>query len=526
MFLYFIVLIAVLLIAIIVYHVIVLSRSREHFTQKLDKTFVSHMYQATGIERCDAIYADIVEKAETRENMSEKALEAMDNYVLGFRVREWTPASLDTQKQLNPAHKYCYFLFDSNNSAIDPILNENTCDMRNPIFQGVDFIDRVFVDSNADTSHTLPYSKCIVDIKPESVNSQTLSTFWSRMGDTQCSQYKNSTTKHTVSLINNISGLSNELRSFKELDPKYKECIAKQNILNNNIAYIKHLYTLSNCAFTGECVNVPRGSQPTKKQEYDKLQSTLTISQKKLTDIDKDTRVLQKLTRQDQRKFNEESMVFHGLSNALIRCSNVDLPEKIRQHVELADELKRLHESTVLVTQQHHNCQDNLTARRSEYEQLIKNIDRTKLQHDSSNNGLITCLSASDYLRSTINTLKDQYQKTATQCNECIATVVMKTAERDALFTDVFSLSNERDDWLKRCTFDQERMLRTSIETIQQLRQDASSYTRQNCGNDMAEATEVNDLIQKKFQALAQLSAPPGCDEARRRECCASRGME
>lgn len=526
MIIYFIVVLVVLLIIAVVYHVYTKTRSHEHFTQKLDKTFVSQMYQATGIERCDAMYADIVENAPKRENMSEKALETMDNYVLGFRVREWIPTSEHTRKTLNPSHKYCYFLYDSNNGAIDPILDGNPCDMRNPIFQGVDFIDKVFVDSNADISHTLPYTKCIVDIKPETVNPESLSIFWSRMGDTQCTQYKNATTKQTTSLIKNISELDNELTTFNEIEPLYKGCKTKQNALKDNVEYIKHLYTLSNCAFTGDCVNVPQGSMPTRKQEYDKLQSSLIASQKKLGDIDKDTGILQKLTKQDQRKLNEQSIVFNGLSNALIRCSNVDLPEKTRQHGELVDELKRLQETSILVTQQNNMCVNNLTSKRTEYEHLIKNIDTTKLQYDGSNNSLITCLSANDFLRSTINTLKDQYQKTSTQCNECIADVVMKTAERDALFADVFSLSNERDDWLKRCTFDQERMLRTSIDTIQQLRKDASSYTRQNCGNDMAEATEVNDLIQKKFQALAQLSAPPGCDEARRRECCASRGME
>lgn len=501
---------------------------QEHFTSnKIDKQVVSQVYQNTGIERCESLYADIASKGDMRGQMTDRAVETMDNYILGHRLREWIPMDAKKQQeQASSGSKHCYMMYDDNHNVIDPILKNEKCDMTNTIFAGIDFIEKVYIDSNLDLTHTLPYNKCVLQINPNKVETTSMNYFWSRMGDAQCTQYKNTASNEIKGLVNDVSRYNEELKVFKTLEPQYTKCMKDQQILNNNIKHVNYLYSLSNCAFTGECANVPVGSSVSMKTDYNNLQQTLKLKQEKMKSVSNDIKKTQKLLKENERKYNEENLVFYGLSNAAIRCSNVDLPEKKRALGELSDEYGRLYTTSNLVGQQLDTCKREFTNKTNEYSLLTSTINKLKSEWAGSNSLHVTCLSTNDYLRANVATLKDQVQTASTQCNVCMGDVVMKTAERDSLLRDVASLSNERDEWLRRCKFDQKSMLDLSISTINSLRAASSTYTRQNCGNDMKEAEEVNDLIQKKFKALAQLSGPPGCDEARRLECCGARGYE
>lgn len=491
----------------------------------IDNNMLSHVYQKSGIERCETLYADAAVKADVRDNMSGKALESMDDYVLGHRLREWQPSDKGLTKQNK---KYCYMMFDSNNNAIDPLLESATCDARNPVFQGLPFLDRVFVDSTADVTHTLPYTKCVLEVSPAKVDATSLDKFWSRTGQQQCELYKGKTENKIKDLGKTLSSLSNEFHSFSNLEPKYINCMNDQRGLLYTLSNASRMYALSNCAFSGECddTTTEKGSAMTMKEEYEMLLAELQSLQSSVSGIDSDIVNSQKMSRQDQRKLNEMNISYSSLSNAFIRCSNVDFPEKSKQYQELSDELGRLYNTSNMAKKQLENCRIEGAKAKKEYEQIVTDVTNAQAKYTESNALLINCLSTNDYLRQTIATLKDQTQKVATQCNECMAAVITNTALASSLNKDVVRLRRERDYWLKKCTYDQKKMLDLSIKTIDKLRKASSQYTRTNCGNDMVEAQQVNDLIQQKFEALAALNTPPYCDDNKRGECCKALGFE
>lgn len=514
------------------------TKSNEHFEiasthanapvvslNPIDTTLMSTVYQKTGIDRCEALYADIT--SEMREDLTDKARETMDNFVLGHRIREWLPTDKIEQSKLDGNTKECYILFDRNNGAIDPIMKDASCDMRNPIFQGVDFINKVSVDSNADIAHTLPYSKCVIDIKPDEVNSSTLNYFWSRMGEAQCSNYQQSAQQEVHNLVKVATACNNELKAFKDLDPKYKKCKEDQGNLQNELAERVRLYTLSNCAFAGSCDGQnAQGSLLTMQDRITLLTRQIRDSRERVSTLDKSIADMQRQTRTDERRLNELNIVYTGLSNDYVRCHTTEQPQTRAQLQEVQDETARLVNASNLLAKQYKLCVENRAAKKREYESLITNINRTKGIYQGLNSELVTCLSTNDYLRQTITTLKDQVQKFATACNECTSVVVMRIAERDALVQDVMNLTQERDEWARRCTYDQQKMMDASVQTINNLRASSTQYTRQNCGNDMAEAEAVNDLIKRKFEVIGKTQQPVACDPKQREQCCRNIGLE
>jgi hypothetical protein len=497
---------------------------QEHFENKISKQYTSQIYQQAAMERCEPLYADIATNSEIRNGMSEKSLESMDNYILGLRFREWEPVNLK-DKSVDPNKGYCYVMYDSNHNLIDPIMQGKKCDMTDPIFSGVKFINNVFIDQQHDITHTLPYTKCVLEVEKSKVDTSKLDKFWSRMGDTQCTQYKKETGNEITNLGSRLNILNKELVDFQTTTPQYESCMKTQNILNTNINFINHLYSLSNCAFSGDCKE-GSGSVQMMEKTYDQLRNRIIVQDDKLANVSKEILATQKTLKENEGKFNENNLIFYGMSNAVSRCSNIELPQKTRDLTDLTDEVNRLRDTNMLITKQLDNCTKETSIKDKEYTDLIDTTIKLKALWAGSNSRHVSCLSMNDNLRGNIAAYKDNFQQLYTRCNECSASRVLKRAERDALLHDVSNLTLERDDWLQRCKFDQSNMLSLSIATIDQLRTASTQYTHNNCGNDMKDAEEVNNLIQKKFKALAQLSAPPGCDENRRLECCRSRGYE
>jgi hypothetical protein len=514
----------VLLVVICIFIVINKEREiKEPFASHIAQPLLNTVYQSSGIERCEQLFADPINKPDLRESLSQKALETMDNFTLGFRMRELVPKEKTLANASNVA---CYMLFDSNNGAIDPILKGLTCDMNNNLFQDIGFIKNVRIDTDRDISHVLPYAKCVLDIDPAQIDSASLNTFWGRAGTTQCDNYGKALNSNIKTLVHDLSTRNNELISFQDLDPKLTACLSNQYVLTNVLKDYNDQFTLSNCAFNGHCANVSIGSRETMSNEYKNLTDALNKGTNDRQSLTSAITRLQTQTRNGESQFTEQELVYSSSSNSLVRCSNVDLPEQNNNLSELNISFKGLTNSSNLALQQLNKCKDGLNVKLGEYQQLIYNTNAAQAAYTGSNNQLITCLSTNDYLRKSIAMMKDQFQKFSTMCNDCTSAVVMDMAELDALLADNRQLEIDRDDWIRRCTYDQSKMLDLSVRSIDALRTSASQYTRQNCGNDMQESQDVNDLIQQKFSALASLNQPVRCDEATRVPCCKSRGFQ
>lgn len=501
---------------------------KEPFVNKYDPLALANIYKDNAIERCEALYADVGSKGEMRAIMTDKAVDTMDNYILGHRIREWIPKSVEQQQQLDKNKKYCYMFFDSNNGAIDPLLNDptSTCSMINPLFQSLPFVDKVFADSAHDITHTLPYTKCVMEIKPTEITADTMDQFWSRMGESQCQSYQNHQRRHITGLSKLVTDCNNEFKTFESLDQRYKKCTNQNNTLQATLNQIQEQYTLSNCGFYGNCSNMPVGSLSNMTLNSRNLTTAVRQSTRQLTQLSNNIAKTTRQVRAGEKRVTEMNISYTGINNDYIRCTNTDLPTAQNELSETRAETGRLTDTCNILVKQYNICLKRQAEKRGDLERLIEDTNNTQAHYDDSNNRLITCLSTNDYLRNSVTSLKDQTQKVATQSNECSSAVVARTAERNALVTDTQALKRERDEWLRRCQYDQSQMLRNSITTINQLRQTATQHTRQNCGNDMAESVAVNDLIKRKFEAIRAAQQPLACSETQRVQCCAARGLE
>lgn len=501
--------------------------SVEGFANKIDSSLLATMYQGAGIERCEALYADPATKPEIRSGMSTKSIEAMDAYTTGFRVREWLPTDVAVASRQNRTMKYCYMLFDSNNGAIDPLLKGQSCDMRNPVFQASGLIKNVFADSNLDITHSLPYTKCVLEVDPKALATETLDNFWSRMGDQQCNNYKEATQFQMSNLSDTLTSLSNEYSSFLDSDKKYTTCMSAQRNKQQANDAIYNMFMQSNCAFYGNCSNIPgEGSLQKYKQTYEDLTASVTSTEQEVRTINSNLAVLDGVYGRDKRRFAEQEMYLKSLTDALAKCSNVDVPAKREALKTLSEDYVRLINTSNMIYEQLNACIPEREKKEAQRDELVGSIKDTEMRWQSSNDALFLCLRTNEYLQQTIATLKDQTQKVQTQNDECSAALISGKAELATLEKEVEALEKERDYWIKKCTYEQKQMISNSVKTVNELRRNTAAYTKKNCGNDMKEAEDVNDLIQKKFEALAMLNTPPPCDETKRAECCKAIGKE
>lgn len=495
----------------------------EQFNESaVDKTLLSTVYQHAGIERCDALYADIASRLEMREEMTEQALQTMDSFVLGYRMRELIPKDQNRHvEMLRQGKKKCYMLFDSNNNAIDPALSFNSCSSANPIFQGVDFINNVYIDNSEDISHALPYTKCVIDIDSNNVNATTLNDFWSGMGQAQCTAYHSTASNELRRIVNTFTMCNNELKAFKTLTPQYVQCLSNQARLQAELSHSINLYTISNCAFAGGCTT--DGSLPTMEMNFAQLQSAISLTTTQVAQLNTSIANIQTQLRTRERELNDLNISYNALSNDYIRCINVDLPETTSRLEEQVGETMRLTNTSNLLAQQYRICSSNLNAKQIEYNTLITETNMARALYDGSNSRLVSCLGENDTLNQTIATLRDQLNKLESASNECISSMVMRTAEHQALTKEVKVLEDALEYWKRMCKFDQRAAVQLNIETINSLRESATSYTRTYCGNDRVEAEEVADLIQKKFDAIGKISTQTTCEEKKRFQCCKQR---
>lgn len=166
-----------------------------------------------------------------------------DNFVDTFRLRKWVPqrhqsgAAASTNNNtlysqgIKDNKQFCYFFTNSNDivdertgermaPVLDPISSVAACDKASSLFAGAPFIDKAFLDTSLDATHTLPYSKCVLQIDPAKINSASLSNFWAQMNDSSsssafCKGYLASVSKEIEAVAAAISAVHNALLPYR-----------------------------------------------------------------------------------------------------------------------------------------------------------------------------------------------------------------------------------------------------------------------------------------------------------------------
>lgn len=159
-----------------------------------------------------------------------------DNFVDTFRLRKWVPQSQKQQSStymqgIKDNKQFCYFFTNSNDivdertgerlaPVLDPISSVTACDTSSSLFASTPFIDKAFIDMSLDASHTLPYSKCVLQIDPAKINNTTLSNFWTQMNDSSsssafCKGYLATVSKEIGSITAAIDAVHRALQPYR-----------------------------------------------------------------------------------------------------------------------------------------------------------------------------------------------------------------------------------------------------------------------------------------------------------------------
>ena len=135
-----------------------------------------------GMERCDALFS-------TDNRLSADSFKVMMSMVGGHRIKRWKPDPTDPKAaKIKPDKDYCYFYNDTDNNVQDYIMRHTTCDKNNPIFKNP-VISDVFSTQHSDRAHTVPVSKCVVEIdRKQAANPANIERLWQDWGATDCDQ--------------------------------------------------------------------------------------------------------------------------------------------------------------------------------------------------------------------------------------------------------------------------------------------------------------------------------------------------
>lgn len=488
---------------------------------------VYDVYSGNSVERCDALWADI---ADQRGFMSQKAIETMDNFVLGHRMREWKPEKHTARPRSGAegSSSYCYMYFDQKHGVVDPALQGQTCDAANPMFQQ-DVVKRVFVDNDRDHSHVLPYAKCVVEVDTNKARgaqgTSNLDAFWKDFGKTQCEEvYKQYVQTYNVRK-DVLAACNAELSEYRRLVPLYEAQQGKYQIAAATQVQLQTLFARSNCAFLGgdACASSDTmGSLTLQKNQYASLN---TYFQRLSNSNALTTTELSGLLQANNQYISDidgfKGRIAQATSN-IYSCCNVSLPPA-RTALEAAQQDEAdLAEGVASLTQRLNSCLSSCNA----LVPKLQSKENENINYEGVNEQLThqyqICEQKTSYVKEKVAAATEELGVTRSKLKICLSNASSLFAQERVLSQSYNSLKSERDDWLRKCQVQQQTIYTNAIESITDMNATTLSDAKTRCGNPVTEINELQELFRIKNESQKRLSdaqalpsiTPMMCDSA------------
>jgi len=221
----------------------------EHFNaDSLKPDYVNTVYHDKGIEACRALSASNY---------------MATNFIDSLRMRVWKPLSTDQHYkeylEAKSNSEFCYYFMDNDKRILktnefpngyspitDPLANAASCKKENPVFKDHDFITNVFESTGYDSTHNLPYKKCVMQINKEQATPEVVESFWkSFVGDNNkafCEGMANTIQAEIKAYIDKIKELTHMIIPFRKKyvsTDKLKEGLDK--CIDHNKALVENL---------------------------------------------------------------------------------------------------------------------------------------------------------------------------------------------------------------------------------------------------------------------------------------------
>ncbi len=470
---------------------------------------VYDVYSGNSIERCDALWADI---ADQRGFMSQKAVETMDNFVLGHRMREWKPTS--SHAPATPS-SYCYMYYDQKHGVVDPALQGQTCDATNPMFQK-DVVKRVFVDNNRDHSHVLPYAKCVVEVDTDKTrgaqSTSNLDAFWKDFGKTQCEEvYKQYMQSYDVRK-SVLASCNTELSEYRRLVPLYEAQQAKYQQANATHVQLQTMFARSNCAFFGgdACTSSSSSSAVGSLTLQINQHTTLTTSLQRLTKsnalvMGELTQLLQANNQYISDNDTFESRIVQATSN-IYACCNIQLPPAraaldaaYQNHAQLVNDIASLDKRLALCLSSCNVLVPKLDALENENENYDSMIAKATHAYQ-------ICEQKTSYLADKVDAASKELKITLSKLKICKSNEDSLKAQKSMLYEKYKELGAELDTWVRKCKEQQDVLYTDASMRLATINSTALADAKNNCGNPVAEMDSLQELFRLKNDANKRLS--------------------
>lgn len=489
----------------------------------VESEYVADMYERSGAERCDVLFADLGERA----NMRIKSLETMDNYILGLRLREWKP--MPKHPKFASGSNYCYMYYDSNNNVMDSALYNKKCDATNLLFNRAPFVTGIFTDDTRDTTHKLPYQKCIVEINPKLTTTSNLDVFWDSVGEQQCQSLYASSQKAMTSLKSTYSTCNLELDTFRKREPEYDYLTKQNQELNDHLKFLNHNIYTSNCGFFG--INSRQNKYSKKCEDYQQGSlNNYTNVLNSLKDIDALINVTTKEVNDRlaatlkyksalERQIADLVAKLGQVEKEFEKCNAIDLPNKQEAVSQLTTDIESLKQQINTLASDYDKCKTTrkpLPPRQAALDN--KNIEIAG-EIEKKDTQLIECRVQYNQLKQSINTLRDEVRKYQVQRNECDHAHETLKARLGRLRQEQEQLKGERDYWLERCRGDQSSWYQVISNTVRTRAQEGVDNSRLVCGDSAKEADEVYSLNRQKMDLAMKIEEERNKDPFTQKQC-------
>lgn len=501
----------------------------------IQQDVLNKLYDWQGVERCDALNA---QDFGWRAQMDTSAVTAMDAFVGGFRMREWKPtpdnnAAATGVTHAKPGYQYCY-LYDNSNQVAD--LRDRTlssCDTLKQRLGNPEVLVRTFTDKGSDKSHSLPYQKCVLEIDQSKMSVASLNDFWKRAGENECAEmYSRSAqnlgnVKHTYSACNELH------RYYRHAAPAYDACVTQCNSLVRGLVASASLYTSSNCAFYGvpppteeECpaeLAAPSwvGTSNDLATTLKGMQSAHAQSNLALKAAQSDLKTTVARLGALQRREQEMHALKQSIEDDLSRCSNLDVPSAI-QEIELLKQREVDGKANVAqITKMMAECRNSLSSAQARWTSLSNHNAGVKRHNDQMEYELHMCRVDIEELQERTKTHKGDVAKFGSLYSACEAEVATLIARNKSMEKRVADLVVERDEWLRRCSYNQANWHQDNVKVIADYAEQGRGIGNSLCGSSDPLAGEIAQMIRTRAAleaAMVMLNAP--CTSMFAETCC------
>lgn len=390
---------------------------------------------------------------------TEKAFLGSVNFLETNRLKEWKPMD---RSGMNQDRSYCYLTVDDR-TGIDNLWPESQCSISSSTFSN-SFVTSAFFDDKQDATRSSAVKKCVIEIDRSKVKTDTLNTFWEKMGEIDCQNLANEyqSRNSTLLTINRQLGATlnerkevqrvNEARitvlrnSNDQLDVKIGEKQIEKTQLIGQLS--NELVSFSNAV---SACNLQNSNCITMIQELTGRLSNCTSNLNQYTIM------------------NDDVASRYARSNQIFLRSNVDYRELLRTLSNVDDQivlqrqklvtlnsnqwvtsqnLTAVKESLTYYNREWDNCESNLTGSRPILNVATDKWNKMKQSNLDCGASLQTCKTNVPVILSNLSSANASYA-------DCMRTLAACKQSESNLKGQKVSLCNEIDQWMathQNCT--------------------------------------------------------------------------